>query len=113
MNLRIEKERNASAIQILDKSAKWRVVFRSAGEIDFPRQSPDENFLAYVSTERGTSWLYLQRLSTSAREPVSALDAKPSELCFDATASVLHVVGAAGVVKDFDISPQLRLLPGR
>jgi hypothetical protein len=112
-NLRVEKEKNASAIQILDKSAHWRVVFRSPAEINLPRQSPDTNFLAYVFNERGAPWLYLQRLSTGSKEPVSALEAKPADLCFDATAPVIHVIGPSGAVTDYDISPQLRLLPGR
>lgn len=112
-NLRIDKEKNGSAIQVLDKSAKWRVVFRSVVEINLPRQSPDANFLAYVSSERGATWLYLQRLSTGAREPVSSLETKPADLCFDSTASVIHVINAAGTVTDYDFSNQLRLLPGR
>jgi hypothetical protein len=112
-NLRIEKEKSASAIQILDKSARWRVVFRSPAEINLPRQSPDTNFVAYVSSEQGAPWLYLLRLSTGAREPVSALESKPSDLCFDATAPVMHVIDASGRVRDYDISSQLRLLPGR
>lgn len=111
-NLRIDKEKNAWAIQVLNKSAQWRVVYRSAVEINLARQSTDTNFLAYVSSERGTPWLYLQRLSTGAREPVSPLESKPAELCFDSTASVIHVI-SSGLVTDYDISPQLRLLPGR
>ena len=112
-NLRIDKDKNGSAVQLLNKSAQWRVVFRSAGEITLPRQSPDANFLAYVSTERDSPWLYVQRLSTSAREPVSPLESKPTELCFDSTGSVIRVIDSAGQVTDHDISPQLRLLPGR
>jgi hypothetical protein len=112
-DLRIEKEKSAWAIQILDKSARWRVVFRSGAELNLPRQSPDTNFVAYVSAERGAPWLYLQRLSTNSKEPVSALESNPADLCFDATAPVIHVVGSSGAVTDFDISPQLRLLPGR
>lgn len=111
-NLRVDKEKNAWMIQVLDKSARWRVVFRSVVEISLARQSPDSSFLAYISSERGTPWLYLQRLSTGAREPVSPLESKPAELCFDSTASVIHVV-SSGAVTDYDISPQLRLLPGR
>ena len=112
-NLRVEKEKNASVIQVLDKSAHWRAVFRSLVEITLPRQSQDSNFLAYVSIEGGSPWLYLQRLSTGAREPVSSLDSKPINLCFDATASVIHVVFSSGAVTDYDITSQLRLLPGR
>ena len=112
-NLRVEKEKNGSAIEILDKSAHWRVVFRSPVEITLPRQSQDTNFLAYVSNERESTWLYLQRLSTGAREPVSSLEAKPINLCFDSTASVIHVVFSSGAVTDYDITAQLRLLPGR
>ena len=112
-NLRVEKEKNATVVQVLDKSAHWRVVFRSVVEINLPRQSQDTNFLAYVSSERGSSWLYLQRLSTGAREPVSSLDSNPINLCFDANASVIHVVFSSGAVTDYDIAPQLRLLPGR
>lgn len=112
-NLRVEKEKNASVIQILDKSAHWRVVFRSLVEITLPRQSQDTNFLTYVSVERGSPWLNLQRLSTGAREPVSSLDSTPINLCFDTTASVIHVVSSSGVVTDYDITSQLRLLPGR
>ena len=112
-DLRIDKEKNAWTIQVLDRSAKWRNVFRSSAEISLPRQSPDGNFLAYVSSERGTTWLYLQRLSTSAREPVSSLESKPAELCFDPTASVIHVIGSTGLVTHYDIGPQQRLLPGR
>ena len=112
-NLRVEKAKNGTTVEILDKSAHWRVVFRSVAEINLPRQSPDANFLAYVSSERGSPWLYLQRLSTSANEPVSSLDSNPINLCFDSTASVLHVVFSSGAVTDYDISPQLRLLPGR
>lgn len=112
-NLRVEKEKNASVIQVLDKSAHWRVVFRSLVEINLPRQSQDTNFLAYVSSEGESPWLYLQRLSTGAREPVSSLDSKPTNLCFDSTASVIHVVFSSGAVTDYDISSQLRLLPGR
>ena len=111
-NLRIDKDKNAWAIQVLNKSAQWRVVFRSVVEINLARQSPDTNFLAYVSSERGAPWLYVQRLSTGAREPVSPLESKPTELCFDSTTSVIHVI-SSGVVTDYDISPQLRLLPGR
>jgi hypothetical protein len=112
-DLRIERGKNASAIQILDKSAHWRVVYRSVVEIDLPRQSPDANFIAYVASERGTDWLYVQRLSTGAREPVSALESKPAELCFDSAASKIHVIDSSGRVTDYDIAPQLRLLPGR
>ena len=111
-NLRIDKEKNAWAIQVLNKSAQWRVVFRSVGEINLVRQSPDTNFLAFVSSERGAPWLYLQRLSTGAREPVSPLESKPAELCFDSTSSVIYVI-SSGLVSNYDISPQLRLLPGR
>jgi len=112
-NLRVEKERNASVIQVLDKSAHWRVVFRSLVEINLPRQSLDTNFLAYVSSESDSPWLYVQRVSTGAREPVSALDSKPVNLCFDSSTSVIHVVFPSGAVTDYDISSQLRLLPGR
>ena len=112
-DLRIDRNKNAWAIQVLDKSAHWRVVFRSLVEINLPRQSPDANFVAYVSSERGADWLYVQRLSTGTREPVSALESKPAELCFDSTASVIHVIDSSGRVTDYDISPQLRLLPGR
>jgi hypothetical protein len=112
-NLRVGKERNASVIEILDKSAHWRVVSRSLVEIYLPRQSQDTNFLTYVSSERGSPWLYLQRLSTGAREPVSSLDSKPINLCFDSNASVIHVVFSSGAVTDYDITSQLRLLPGR
>ena len=112
-NLRVEKEKNASVIQVLDKSAHWRVVFRSLVEINLPRQSQDTNFLAYVSSERDSTWLYVQRVSTGAREPVSSLDSKPINLCFDSSASVIHVVFPSGVVTDYDITSQLRLLPGR
>jgi hypothetical protein len=112
-NLRVEKEKNATVIQILDKSAHWRVVFRSLVELYLPRQSQDTNFLTYVSSEGGSFWLYLQRLSTGAREPVSALDSKPTNLCFDSAASVIHVVFSSGAVTDYDITSQLRLLPGR
>jgi len=112
-NLRVEKEKNASVIQILDKSAHWRVAIRSAVEINLPRQSQDTNFLAYVSSEGGSPWLYLQRLSTGAKEPVSALDSSPVNLCFDSTASLIHVVFSSGAVTDYDITSQLRLLPGR
>jgi len=112
-NLRVEKEKNATVIELLDKSAHWRVVFRSLVEISLPRQSQDTNFLAYVSSEGGSPWLYLQRLSTGAREPVSSLDSKPINLCFDASASVIHVVLSSGTVSDYDITSQLRLLPGR
>ena len=112
-NLRVDKEKNAWAIQVLDKSARWRVVFRSVVEINLARQSPDTNFLAYVSSERGAPWLYVQRLSTGAREPVSRLESKPAELCFDSTASVIYVISSSGLVAGYDISPQLRLLPGR
>jgi hypothetical protein len=112
-NLRVEREKNASAIEILDKSAHWRVVFRSLVEIDLPRQSRDTNFLTYVSNERGSAWLYLQRLSTGAREPVSSLESKPINLCFGSAASVIHVVFSSGAVTDYDITSQLRLLPGR
>jgi hypothetical protein len=111
-NLRIDKEKNAWVIQVLNKSAQWRVVFRSVEEINLARQSPDTNFLAYVSSERGAPWLYLLRLSTGAREPVSPLESKPAELCFDSTASVIYVI-SSGLVTSHDISPQLRLLPGR
>ena len=112
-NLRVEKEKSASVIEILDKSARWRAVFRSLVEITLPRQSPDANFLTYVSTEGGSPWLYLLRLSTGAREPVSSLESKPINLCFDSTASVIHVVFSSGAVTDYDITSQLRLLPGR
>jgi hypothetical protein len=112
-DLRLEKEKSAWAIQLLDKSARWRVVFRSVAELNLPRQSPDANFLAYVSSERGAPWLYLLRLSTGSKEPVSALESKPADLCFDSTASVIHVIASSGAVSDYDISPQLRLLPGR
>ena len=112
-NLRVEKERNASVIELLDKSSHWRVVFRSLVEIDLPRQSQDTNFLSYVSNEGGSPWLYLQRLSTGAREPVSSLDSKPSDLCFDSATTAVHVVFPSGTVTDYDITPQLRLLPGR
>lgn len=112
-NLRVEKEKNASVIEILDKSAHWRVVFRSLVEINLPRQSQDTNFLTYVASELGSPRLYLQRLSTGAREPVSSLDSKPINLCFDSTASVIHVIFSSGVVTDYDITSQLRLLPGR
>ena len=112
-NLRLEREKNASVIEILDKSARWRVVFRSLVEINLPRQSQDTNFLTYVSNERGSSWLYLQRLSTGAREPVSSLESKPIDLCFDSATSVIHVVFSSGAVTDYDIASQLRLLPGR
>ena len=112
-NLRLEKEKNGSVVEILDKSAHWRVVYRSPAEINLPRQSQDSNFLAYVSSERGSPWLYLQRLSTGAREPVSSLDSKPDNLCFDSGASVIHVVFSSGAVTDYDITSQLRLLPGR
>jgi len=100
-------------IEILDKSAHWRVVFRSLVEINLPRQSQDTNFLTYVSNERGLPWLYLQRLSTGAKEPVSSLESKPINLCFDSSASVIHVVFSSGAVTDYDITSQLRLLPGR
>jgi len=112
-NLRLEKDKSAWVIQILDKSAHWRVVFRSLVEINLPRQSQDANFLAYVSSERGSPWLYVQRLSTGAKEPVSSLESKPTNLCFDSTASVIHVVFSPGAVTDYDIASQLRLLPGR
>ena len=112
-NLRLEKEKNASVVQILDKSAHWRVVFRSLVEINLPRQSQDANFLTYVSNEGGSIWLYLQRLSSGAKEPVSSLESKPTNLCFDSTASVIHVVFSSGAVTDYDITSQLRLLPGR
>jgi hypothetical protein len=112
-NLRVEKEKNASVIEILDKSARWRAVLRSPVEINLPRQSPDSNFLAYVSSERGSPWLYLLRISTGAKEPVSSLESQPINLCFDSTASVMHVVFSSGAVSDYDIASQLRLLPGR
>jgi hypothetical protein len=112
-NLRIDREKNAWAIQVLGKSAQWRVVFRSVVEVNLARQSPDNNFLAYASSERGTPWLYLQRLSTGAREPVAQLESKPAELCFDSTASVIYVISTSGAVTSYDISPQLRLMPGR
>jgi len=112
-NLRVEKEKNASVLEILDKSAHWRAVFRSLVEINFPRQSQDTNFLAYVSNERGSPWLYLLRISTGAKEPVSSLESQPVNLCFDSTASVIHVVLSSGAVTDYDIASQLRLLPGR
>ena len=112
-NLRAEKQKNASVIELLDKSARWRAVLRSPVEITLPRQSPDSNFLAYVSSERGSPWLYLLRISTGAKEPVSSLEAQPVNLCFDSTASVLHVVFSPGAVSDYDIASQLRLLPGR
>jgi hypothetical protein len=112
-NLRIEKERNASVVQTLDKSAHWRVLVRSVVEIDLPHQSPDAALLTYVSNERGSPWLYLQRLSTGAREPVASLESKPIDLCFDASASVIHAVFSSGAVTDYDISSQQRLLPGR
>lgn len=112
-NLRVEKERNASAIEVLDKSAHWRVVFRSLVEIDLPRQSPDTNYLAYVSSEHESPSLYVQRLSTGAREPVSSLASKPVDLCFDSNGSVIHVVFPSGAVTDYDITSQQRLLPGR
>jgi len=112
-NLRLEKDKNAWVVQMLDKSAHWRVVFRSPIEINLPRQSQDANFLAYVSSERGSPWLYVQRLSTGAKEPVSSLESKPTNLCFDSAASVIHVVFSPGTVMDYDITSQLRLLPGR
>ncbi len=112
-NLRVEKEKSATVIEILDKSAHWRVVFRSLVEINLPRQSQDTNFLTYVSNERGSPWLYLQRISTGAKEPVSSLEGKPADLCFDSNASVIHVVFSSGAVTDYDITAQLRLLPGR
>lgn len=112
-NLRVEKERNASVIEVLDKSAHWRSVFRSLVEVTLPRQSPDTNYLAYVSSEGGSPWLYLQRPSTGAREPVSSLESKPVDLCFDSNASVIHVVFSSGAVTDYDITSQQRLLPGR
>jgi hypothetical protein len=112
-NLRVEKGRSGSVVEVLDKSAHWRVVFRSPVEINLPRQSQDTNFLAYISTERESTWLYLQRLSTGAREPVSSLDSKPINLCFDSAASVIHVVFSSGAVTDYDVTSQLRLLPGR
>jgi len=112
-NLRVEKEKNASVIEMLDRSAHWRVVFRSPVEINLPRQSQGTNLLTYVSNERGSPWLYLQRLSSAAREPVSSLESKPINLCFDSTASVIHVVCSSGAVTDYDITSQLRLLPER
>jgi hypothetical protein len=112
-NLRVDKVKSGSVVEVLDKSAHWRVVFRSPVEINLPRQSQDTNFLAYISTERESTWLYLQRLSTGAREPVSSLDSKPINLCFDSAASVIHVVFSSGAVTDYDVTSQLRLLPGR
>jgi hypothetical protein len=112
-NLRLEKDKSAWVVQLLDKSAHWRVVFRSLVEINLPRQSQDANFLAYVSSERGSPWLYVQRLSTGAKEPVSSLESRPTNLCFDSAASVVHVVFSSGAVTDYDITSQLRLLPGR
>ena len=112
-NLRVEKDRNASAIEVLDKSAHWRVVFRSLAEVDLPRQSPDTNYLAYVSGEGGSPSLYLQRPSTGAKEPVASLESKPVDLCFDSNGSVIHVVFSSGAVTDYDITSQQRLLPGR
>src|SRR4029077_13670752 len=104
-SLRVEKEKNATVVEILDKSAHWRVAIRSAVEINLPRQSQDTNFLAYFSSERGSPWLYVQRLSTGAKEPVSSLDSSPVNLCFDSTASVIHVVFSSGAVTDYNITP--------
>lgn len=112
-NLRVEKEKSGSIVEVLDKSAHWRVVFRSLVEINLPRQSQDANFLTYVSNEGGSPGLYLQRLSTEAREPVSSLESMPINLCFDAATSMIHVVFSSGAVTDYDITSQLRLLPGR
>ena len=112
-DLRVAKEKGASAIQVLDHTAQaYRVVFRSIAKIELPRRSPDGMYLAYISNERGKPWLYIQRLSTGAREAVSALDATPSGLCFDAANPTIHAVSSGGEVADFDISTQLKLLPG-
>ena len=113
-DLRVKKETNTSAIEVFDQSAQaYRVVFRSIAKIELPRRSPDGTFLAYVSTEPGSPWLYLQRLSTGAREAISELDPSPTELCFDPASTVIHTVTPSGTAADYNIEAQMKLLPSR
>jgi hypothetical protein len=111
-DLRVVNEKKQMALEVLDKSSQaWRVVFRTLRQVNLPRRSPDGKLLAYISDERGVSQLFLQRLSSGQREAISDLKAVPSELCFDTTDPVMHIVDSSGVVTDRNFAVQEKRLP--
>jgi Tol biopolymer transport system component len=111
-DLRVVNEKKQMALEVFDRASQaWRVVFRTMRQVAVPRRSPDGRLLAYVSDERGVPQLFLQRLSSGQREPISDLTAIPSELCFDTTDPVIHVLDSSGATTDRNFAVQEKRLP--
>ena len=58
--------------------------------------------------ETGKPTLWLQAISTGWRDPLAVLEATPEDLCFDASARVIHVVARSKEAKDYDFADSLK-----
>jgi len=108
-NVRIARKDRTSVVEVFFAgSQQWRMAMQSIAPIALPRLSPESDFLAYVSMETGKPTLWLQAISTGWRDPLAVLEATPEDLCFDASARVIHVVARSKEAKDYDFADSLK-----